>query len=67
TLELHGIGKISLDPGARGTVLLRLSVAELRSLGPDLEPAIEPGAIEILVGPSAERASLLAARLQVLA
>ncbi|HEV2442854.1 MAG TPA: glycoside hydrolase family 3 N-terminal domain-containing protein [Steroidobacteraceae bacterium] len=67
SLELHGVGKISLDPGARGTVLMRLALAELRSLGPDLEPALEPGAIEILMGPSAEHASLLAARLQVLA
>jgi beta-glucosidase len=67
TLELHGIGKITLDPGARGTVSLRLPIAELRSLGPDLEPALEPGAIEILVGPSADRASLLIGRLEVLA
>ena len=67
TLELHGVGKISLDPGARGTVLLRLPIAELRSLGPDLEPALEPGAIEILVGPSADRAALLIGRLEVLA
>jgi beta-glucosidase len=64
-LELHGIGKITLEPGARRTLTLRLPVAELRSLGPDLEPVLEPGELEILVGPSAERASLLAARLRV--
>ena len=67
TLELHGVGKITLDPGARETLTLRLAVAELRSLGPDLEPMLEPGAVEILVGPSAERASLLTCRLQVVA
>jgi beta-glucosidase len=67
TLELHGIGKITLDPGARETLTLSLPVGELRSPGLDLEPELEPGAIEILVGPSAERASLLAARLEVLA
>jgi beta-glucosidase len=66
-LELHGVGKITLDAGARGTLTLRLPVAELRSLGPDLEPALEPGAVEILVGPSADHASLLTGRLQVLA
>lgn len=65
-LELHGFGKIMLDPGARGTLTLPLRVQELRSLGPDLAPALEPGAIEILVGPSADRGSLLAARLEVL-
>jgi beta-glucosidase len=65
TLELHGVGKITLDPGERGTLLLHLPVAELRSLGPDLQPVLEPGAIEILVGPSADRASLLTARLEV--
>lgn len=67
TLELHGVGKITLDPGARATLTLSLRVAELRSLGPDLEPMLEPGAIEILVGPSADRASLLTCMLQVTA
>jgi beta-glucosidase len=67
TLELHGVGKITLDPGARGTLTLHLPVAELRSLGLDLEPALEPGAVEILVGPSADRAALLVGRLAVVA
>jgi beta-glucosidase len=66
-LELHGVGKITLEPGARAPLLLHLSIAELRSLGPDLEPGLEPGVIEILVGRSADRASLLSARLQILA
>jgi beta-glucosidase len=67
TLELHGVGKITLDPGARGTLTLHLPIAELRSLGPDLEPALEPGGVEILVGPSADRASLLIGRLEIVA
>ncbi len=65
-LELQGVGKITLDPGARNTLTLRLPVTSLRTLGPDLEPALEAGVIEILVGPSADRASLLATRLKVL-
>jgi len=65
-LELHGFGKITLDPGVRGTLTLHLPVADLRSLGPDLEPALEPGELEILVGPSADRASLLTGRLTLL-
>lgn len=65
TLELHGVGKITLDPGARGTLTLALALPQLRTPGPDLEPALEPGAIEILGGPSADRASLLTCRLEV--
>jgi beta-glucosidase len=64
-LELHGVGKITLEPGARDTLVLHLPVAELRALGPDLQPALEPGAVELLVGPSADRALLLCARLQI--
>ena len=67
TLELHGVGKVTLDPGAHETLTLRLPLGELRSLGLDLEPELAPGAVEILVGPSADRASLLAGRLEVLA
>ena len=50
---------------SNGTLRLRLAVTQLRSLGPDLEPALEPGTVEILVGPSAEHSSLLSGRLQV--
>lgn len=64
-LELHGVGKITLDPGTRGILTLRLPVAQLHSLGPDLAPVLEPGAVEILVGPSADRGSLLAGRLEI--
>ncbi|HEY1891180.1 MAG TPA: glycoside hydrolase family 3 N-terminal domain-containing protein [Steroidobacteraceae bacterium] len=66
-LELHGVGKVTLEPGARETLLLQLPVGELRSLDLDLEATLEPGVIEILVGQSADRASLLSARLQILA
>jgi len=65
-LELHGVGKITLDAGARGTLILHLPARELRSLGPDLAPALEPGELEILVGPSADRSSLLSTRLTLL-
>lgn len=64
-LELHGVGKITLEPGARGTLTLRLPAAELSSFGPDLEPALERGEVEILVGPSADRSSLLTGRLRL--
>ncbi|MGO9991224.1 MAG: glycoside hydrolase family 3 N-terminal domain-containing protein [Steroidobacteraceae bacterium] len=58
-LELKGFGKIHLNPGETGTVTLMLPAAELRFLGPDLEPVFEPGEVEILVGPCANRAQLL--------
>jgi beta-glucosidase len=58
-LELKGFGKIALRPGETGTVSLRLPGAQLRFLGMDLTPVFEPGEVEILVGPCAERARLL--------
>jgi beta-glucosidase len=67
TLELKGFGKISLPPGGMGTVTLSLRAAELRFLGMDLTPVFEPGEVEILVGPCADRAQLLAASIQLVA
>lgn len=59
-LELKGFGRIALQPGQSGTVTLQLPAAELRFLGADMTSVFEAGAVEILVGPSAERARLLA-------
>jgi len=64
-LELKGFGKIDLQPGESGTVTLKLPVAELRFLGPDLRPVLEAGEIEILVGPCAERSQLLTQSIQL--
>ncbi len=66
-LELKGFGKISLPPGGMGTVTLSLRAAELRFLGLDLDPVFEPGEVEILLGPCADRAQLLAASIQLVA
>ena len=60
-LELRGFAKIDLRPGEAGTVAFSLHAAELRFLGIDLEPVFEPGDVEILVGPCADRTQLLAA------
>jgi beta-glucosidase len=59
-LELKGFGRIHLQPGQSGTVCLALPASELRFLGMDLASVFEPGEVEILVGPSAERVKLLA-------
>jgi beta-glucosidase len=57
-LELKAFGKIRLAPGGRGTVTLSFAAAELSFLGLNLEPVFEPGDIEILVGPCADRSQL---------
>jgi beta-glucosidase len=67
TLELRGFGKISLAPGESGTVTLTLRARELCFLDMQLEPVFEPGEVEILVGPSADRTQLLAATIQLVA
>jgi beta-glucosidase len=64
-LELKAFGKIRLAPGAHGSVTLSFAAAELRFLGLNLEPVFEPGEIEVLVGPCADRAQLLQATLQL--
>ena len=58
-LELKGYAKLRLMPGVAGSVKLELPAAELRYLGPDLQPLFEAGEVEILVGPSAEQTGLL--------
>lgn len=58
-LELKGYAKLRLMPGETGAVTLELAAAELRHLGPDLQPVFEAGEVEILVGPSAEPTRLL--------
>jgi beta-glucosidase len=64
-LELKGFGKISLAPGKTGTLTLSLRARELCFLDMQLEPVFEPGEVEILVGPSADRTQLLAATVQL--
>jgi beta-glucosidase len=65
TLELKGTAKVALDPGTTGKVRFTLHAAELRFLGLDFEPVLEPGHIEIHVGPCADPAQLVSARLTV--
>ncbi|MES2255005.1 MAG: glycoside hydrolase family 3 N-terminal domain-containing protein [Pseudomonadota bacterium] len=58
-MELKGFDRITLQPGEGGRVIFRLAAQDLRFPGPDLEPLFEPGEIELLVGPSADRTRLL--------
>ncbi|MGQ0502507.1 MAG: glycoside hydrolase family 3 N-terminal domain-containing protein [Panacagrimonas sp.] len=57
-LELKAFAKITLAPGETGTVNLSVPASRLRFLGLELEPVFEPGDVEILVGPCADRARL---------
>jgi beta-glucosidase len=65
-LELKGFGKIALEPRQKGTVTLILPATELRFLGIDLASVFEPGEVEILVGPCADRLQLLKSRVHLL-
>ena len=58
-LELKGVGKVTLRPGETKTVRITVLGAELRLLGMDLTPVFEPGEVEVLVGPCADRSQLL--------
>ncbi len=64
-LELKGWGRIELAPAQRGTVTLQLPAEQLRFLGADLTPVFEPGELEILVGPCADRSRLLSASVRL--
>jgi beta-glucosidase len=64
-LELRGFDHLTLKPGESGTVTLSLSASDLRFPGLDMEPLFEAGEIEILVGPSADRARLLSATVRL--
>lgn len=66
-LELKGFAKIRLEPGRSGTVTLPLAARDLRFLGLNLESVFEPGEVEILVGPCADRSRLLAATIHLAA
>lgn len=61
-LELKGVTKIALKPGEKGTARLNLKAADLEFLGLDLTPVFEPGEIELLVGPCADRGRLISTR-----
>jgi len=66
-LELKAFGSVTLAPGERKTLTLAVSAGELKYPGPDLEPIFDPGEIEILVGPAADRRCLLAATVRLAA
>ena len=59
-LELKGFDRIALRPGESGVVTFTLPAQALKFPGFDFAPLYEPGEIEILAGPSADRSRALA-------
>jgi len=65
-LELAGVRRIALGPGASGSLSWQLPVSALSFLGADLEPVLEPGEFEIYVGESADPGRLLRCTIEVM-
>jgi beta-glucosidase len=64
-LELEGVRRIALGPGASGILSWQLPVTALTFLGADLDPVLEPGEFEIHVGQSADSGALLGCTIEV--
>ncbi|WP_062013888.1 glycoside hydrolase family 3 N-terminal domain-containing protein [Aureimonas sp. AU4] len=64
-LELQGFARVSLAPGGHTRCTIPLPVSALAFPGPDLARSVERGEYEILVGPSADPATLLRTRIEV--
>ncbi len=64
-LELKGVARIGLEPGASGVARFELTSDDLAFLDEDGQARLEPGVIEIFVGPSASRALLKSCRIHI--
>jgi beta-glucosidase len=64
-LELKGMAKISLAPGASGTVGFTISCDDICFPDDAGHPVFEAGVIELLAGPKADRATLLKTTIEV--
>jgi beta-glucosidase len=64
-MELRGITKMTLAPGASGTVRFDLPVRSLAFPGGDLGPEVEAGEFELMVGSSADPSTLVRTRISV--
>ena len=64
-MELRGVAKIRLAPGASGAVRFELPVRSLAFPAGDLGPEVQPGEFELMVGSSAAPAALVRIRIRV--
>lgn len=65
-LELKGAVKVAVPAGGAARAALSLDMADLAFIGLDGAPRVEAGVYEILVGPSADEATLLRATITVM-
>ncbi len=66
-LELKGMAKVFLAPGERRSVRLSLACDAFAILDAKLAPRLEPGALEIYVGPAARAEALLKTSVKLVA
>ena len=64
-MELRGTTRMTLAPGASGTVRFGLPVKSLAFPAGDLGPEVEAGEFELMVGSSAEPSALVRTRIRV--
>lgn len=65
-LELRAVGHITLKPGEQESLHLSFPVSTLSFLDSTLTPVLEPGEIEVLAGPCAQRSRLLGQSVRIL-
>ncbi len=64
-LELRGMAKLVLEPAASGMAHFAIGIDDVAYTGEDFSRIIEPGAINLLVGQSADPDGLLKVRVRV--
>jgi len=58
-MALRGFQRVSLQPGEKTTVQFKLTPKELRILNRDMHWVVEPGAFDIMVGPSSSQTTAI--------
>ncbi len=58
-MSLRGFQRVSLQPGEKTTVQFKLTPKELRILNRDMHWVVEPGAFDIMVGPSSSQTTAI--------
>jgi len=56
---LRGFQRITLQPGEKRTVTFTIGPNDLSLLGADMQPVVEPGVFDIMVGPSSADTTML--------
>jgi len=58
-MSLRGFQRVSLKPGEKTTVQFKLTPKELQILNRDMQWVVEPGAFDIMVGPSSSQTTTI--------